>query len=96
MTSKCVWMAVHDAAKSAGIGKRVSPHTLRHCFATHLLENGTDLCTIHMLLGHVDLETTSVYLHVSRRHLQAVVNPVETLSISKLDIVKRSRRNQKP
>lgn len=96
MTSKCVWIAVHEAAKSAGIKKRVSPHTLRHCFATHLLENGTDLCTIQMLLGHVDLETTSVYLHVSRRHLQAVVNPVETLSISKLDIVKRSRRNQKP
>ena len=96
MTSKCVWSAVHEAAKSAGIKKRVSPHTLRHCFATHLLENGTDLCTIQMLLGHVDLETTSVYLHVSRRHLQAVVNPVETLSISKLDTVKRSRRNQKP
>jgi integrase/recombinase XerD len=95
MTSKCVWTAVHDAAKSAGIKKRVSPHTLRHCFATHLLENGTDLCTIQMLLGHVDLETTSVYLHVSRRHLQAVVNPVETISISKLDTVKRSRRNQK-
>jgi integrase/recombinase XerD len=89
-------MAVHDAARSAGISKRVSPHTLRHCFATHLLENGADLCTIQMLLGHVDLETTSVYLHVSRRHLQAVVNPVETLSISKLDIVKRSRKNQKP
>ena len=61
-----------------------------------LLENGTDLCTIQMLLGHVDLETTSVYLHVSRRHLQAVVNPVETISISKLDTVKRSRRKQKP
>jgi len=96
MTSKCVWMAVRDAAERAGIGKRVSPHTLRHCFATHLLENGTDLCTIQMLLGHVDLESTAVYLHVSRRHLQAVVNPAETISISKLDTVKRSRRNQKP
>jgi site-specific recombinase XerD len=96
ITPKCVWTAVHDAAKSAGIRKRVSPHTLRHCFATHLLENGTDLRTIQMLLGHVDLETTAVYLHVSRIHLQAVVNPAETISISKLNTVKRSRRKQKP
>lgn len=96
ITPKCVWTAVHDAAKQAGIHKRVSPHTLRHCFATHLLENGTDLRTIQMLLGHVDLETTAVYLHVSRIHLQAVVNPAETISISKLNTVKRSRRKQKP
>jgi site-specific recombinase XerD len=96
MTPKCVWTAVHDAAKSAGIKKRVSPHTMRHCFATHLLENGTDLRTIQMLLGHADLETTAIYLHVSRIHLQAVVNPAETISISKLDTVKRSRRKLRP
>jgi integrase/recombinase XerD len=96
LTPKCVWTAVHDAAKQAGIHKRVSPHTMRHCFATHLLENGTDLRTIQMLLGHVDLETTAVYLHVSRIHLQTVINPVETISISTLDTVKRSRRKQKP
>ena len=76
--------------------RNTEPPTYFDSFATHLLENGTDLCTIQMLLGHVDLETTSVYLHVSRRHLQAVVNPVETISIAKLDTVKRSRRNQKP
>jgi len=69
---------------------------MRHCFATHLLENGTDLRTIQMLLGHVDLETTARYLHLSRRHLQAVINPVETISIATLDTVKRSRRKQKP
>jgi len=97
ITPKCVWSAVQDAAKRAGIKKRVSPHTLRHSWATHLLENGADLRAIQMLLGHVDLETTAVYLHLSRRHLQAVVNPVETMPVSVLDTVKRSRRRkQKP
>ncbi len=96
ITPKCVWSAVQDAAKRAGIKKRVSPHTMRHSWATHLLENGADLRTIQMLLGHVELEATTVYLHLSRRHLQAVVNPMETMSISKLDTVKRSRRKQKP
>jgi site-specific recombinase XerD len=96
ITPKCVWFAVQHAAKRAGIKKRVSPHTLRHSWATHLLENGADLRAIQMLLGHVDLETTTIYLHLSRRHLQAVVNPVETMSISRVDTVKRSRKKQKP
>ena len=95
ITPKCVWSAVQDAAKRAGIKKRVSPHTMRHSWATHLLENGADLRAIQMLLGHVDLETTAIYLHLSRRHLQAVVNPVESMPISRLDTVKRSRRKQK-
>jgi site-specific recombinase XerD len=92
LTPKCIWTAVQDAAKRAGIKKRVSPHTLRHSWATHLLENGTDLRTIQMLMGHADLRATSIYLHLSRRHLQAVTNPVEALPVSKLDSVKRSRR----
>src|SRR6476620_10198697 len=96
LTPKCVRTAVRDAAKRAGIKRRVSPHTLRHSWATHLLENGTDIRTIQLLLGHAELEATTVYLHLSRRHLQAVVNPMETMSISKLDTVKRSRRKQKP
>jgi integrase/recombinase XerD len=71
ITEKIVWQAVNEAAKRAGIAKRISPHTLRHCFATHMLEAGADLRTIQVLLGHAKLADTTVYLHLSRRHLQA-------------------------
>jgi integrase/recombinase XerD len=94
LTPKCVWLAIQNAAKRAGIKKRVSPHTLRHSWATHLLENGTDLRTIQMLMGHSDLRATSVYLHLSRFHLQTVANPAEAMSVSSVAIVKRSRRRK--
>jgi integrase/recombinase XerD len=94
LTPKCVWLAIQNAAKRAGIKKRVSPHTLRHSWATHLLENGTDLRTIQMLMGHADLRATSVYLHLSRRHLQAVTNLAEAVSVSRLATVKRSRKRK--
>ena len=61
LTSKVVWDAVRFAAHAAGITRRVSPHTLRHSYATHLLESGADLRTIQVLLGHVDLTQTTVY-----------------------------------
>jgi integrase/recombinase XerD len=82
--SKTVWHAVREAARRAGIKKKVSPHLLRHAWATHLLERGTDLKTIQMLLGHFDLEATTIYLHLSQRHLQSVNNPIDALPISGL------------
>jgi integrase/recombinase XerD len=82
--SKTVYYAVREAAQRAGIKKKVAPHLLRHSWATHLLERGTDLKTIQVLLGHVDLESTTIYLHLSQRHLQAIHNPVDALPISGL------------
>ncbi|HEY0724236.1 MAG TPA: site-specific tyrosine recombinase/integron integrase [Pyrinomonadaceae bacterium] len=84
ISAKTVWYAVREAARRADIKKKVSPHILRHSWATHLLERGTDLKTIQVLLGHIDLESTTIYLHLSQRHLQAVQNPIEGLPISGL------------
>ena len=82
ITDKVVWDACKEAAKNAGIEKRVTPHLLRHSYATHLLEAGADLRTIQLLLGHVELKHTVIYLHLSQRHLQAVANPLEDMQVS--------------
>ena len=84
ISSRTVYYAVCEAARRAGIQKKVYPHLLRHSWATHLLERGTDLRTIQIQLGHFDLETTTIYLHLSQRHLQSIHNPIEALPISGL------------
>ncbi len=81
ISGKTIWYACKEAARYAGITKHVTPHTLRHSFATHLLEDGKDLRTIQLLLGHGKLETTARYLHLSERHLRAVDNPLDSLKI---------------
>src|SRR5499425_1525856 len=96
ISDKCVWLACQEAARQAGLTKRITPHTLRHSWATHLLEAGTDLRTIQVLLGHGDPETTAQYLHLSQRHLQAVTNPLDGLSLYSVENISRSfkRKNQ--
>ncbi len=95
ITSKILWEACREAAQRAGITKRVSPHLLRHSFATHQLENGADLPTLQALLGHTDLKPTSVYLHLSERHLKAAGTPLDKATLAPLDQVKRSRKPMK-
>jgi integrase/recombinase XerD len=97
ITDKMVWIACREAAQQAKLTKRVTPHTLRHSWATHLLESGTDLRTIQVLLGHGDLETTAKYLHLSAKHLRAVINPLESIPLADVkDIHHGFRRKNKP
>lgn len=95
ITPNVVWLACRQAAQRAGITKRLSPHSLRHSCASHLLEAGADLRTIQVLLGHSRLEHTLIYLHLSPKHLQAIPNPLDALEVSNLDGVPRSRRLKK-
>ena len=97
ITPKVLWEACREAAQRAGIPKRVNPHLIRHSFATHLIENGADLPTVQALLGHADLRATSIYLHLSQRHLKAAGTPLDRIEVTALDQVKRSRKlHRKP
>ena len=95
ITANIVWLACHQAALRAGISKRLSPHSLRHSCATHLLDAGADLRTIQVLLGHSRLEHTLIYLHLSQKHWQAVPNPLDSLQLASVDGVQLSPRLQK-
>ena len=81
ISDKTVWYAAKESAARASIKKRIGPHTLRHSFATHLMEAGTDLRTIQLLMGHAHLEHTTLYLHLSHRHLHAAANPLDQITI---------------
>jgi len=89
ISDKTVWLACTEAARKAGLRKSASPHLVRHAWATHLLEAGTDLRTIQLLLGHEDLEVTARYLHLSAQHLQKVANPIEELKLASADKTRR-------
>src|SRR6201987_4537540 len=81
ISDKSIWHTCRQAARRAGIKKTVGAHTMRHSYATALLEAGTDLRTIQLLLGHAELKDTAIYLHLSQRHLQSASNPLDQISI---------------
>ena len=77
LTETTIQKIVSQAAERAEIRKNATPHTLRHSFATHLLENGTDIRYIQELLGHAKLQTTQIYTHVANNNLAGIVSPLD-------------------
>ena len=80
MSARQLSRVVRETARAAGIAKRVSPHTLRHSFATHLLEQNVDIRVIQVLLGHAKLETTALYTRVAVNTIRDVTSPLEKLT----------------
>jgi site-specific recombinase XerD len=90
-SDKIVWHACRVAAQRAGFKKNVHPHTLRHSYATHLLEAGADLPSIQKLLGHANIRETALYLHLSRKHLKTVANPLDQIPVSSSSTVRGNK-----
>jgi site-specific recombinase XerD len=88
ISAKDIYLACRNAGHAAGLAKPVHPHSLRHAFATHLLEAGVNLRTIQILLGHANLETTARYLHVADVAVRSTASPLDSLN---LDIVPSPR-----
>jgi site-specific recombinase XerD len=85
LSARQLHRVVVEAGRAAGLDKRIGPHTLRHCFATHLLEDGVDVRVIQALLGHARLDTTAFYTKVATRTMRAVTSPLERLTASALE-----------
>ena len=88
LTRMSIWNILHENTVRSGVDKKVSPHIIRHSFATHLLERGADLKTIQQLLGHADISTVQIYTRVQNKHLKRMVDKKHPLSVIKVGVGK--------